>query len=327
MIPRLLCHVRPGSVRAELLRGRNVHWAAEAEWSDHAHLVEVVAALAGRAELPSWRRSIEFVLDPALLQRRVLVDLPGVRERELTALVALTPQRYFRRSAAPLVTAGGWSGSRKARRAIIVATETPLVAALVRGATEGGLLLRRIVPQGEPGDPVLSLLPPDERARRDLRRAGWTRGIVGAAVAAWLLLGAGLWLAEVLERRRIEARLAEIDAPLAALMAAEAGADTVMRMIGRLDREALAEGEVPAILFRVASALPDSAFLTQLRVDSAGVGLAAGAARRPAAVLAALEAGAGVGRPRFEGRTARDLIAGRPVERFAIGFGRKEGNP
>jgi hypothetical protein len=270
---------------------------------------------------------VEFVLDPALFQRRLLGGLPLVGERELAALVAFAPQRYFRRSGTPLVTAGGWRGARKARRAVVVATETPLVAALIRGAAEGGLLLRRIVPTAEPGDPVLSFLPAHERERRDLRRAGWTRNILGAAAVAWLLLGVGLWAGETLEQRRIEARLAEIDAPLAALMAAEAGADSVMRMIERLDREALMEGEVPATLFRVASVLPDSTFLTQLRVDSGGVGLAAGAARRPAAVLAALEGGAGVGRPRFEGRTARDVIAGRPVERFAIGFGRKEGSP
>ncbi|MEO7333277.1 MAG: hypothetical protein ABIZ71_04980, partial [Gemmatimonadales bacterium] len=78
---------------------------------------------------------------------------------------------------------------------------------------------------------------------------------------------------------------------------------------------------------RVATALPDSAFLTQIRVDSAGVGLVAGAARRPAAVLAALEGKGGVAAPRFEGRTSRDVVSGRPVERFAIGFGARESHP
>lgn len=327
MIRRLVCRVGPGTVRIELSRGGEVRWAAEADWADPAQLTEVIAELAGRAELPAWGRIVEFILDPSVLQRRALADLPAVGERELAALVAFAPQRYFRRVAGPLVTTARWSGRGRSRHAVIVAVDSSLVTALVRGAREGRLLLWRICPAGAPGDPVLSLLPPDERDRRDLRRGRVTRAILAAALASWILLGAGSWSRDVLERRRIESRLAEIDGPLAALMAAEAGADSVMRMIDRLDREAVVEGEASATLLRVAMAVPDSAFLTQLRVDSAGVGLVVGAARRPAAVLAALEGQAQVGMPRFEGRTTQDVVAGRPIERFAIGFGRKERTP
>ena len=174
---------------------------------------------------------------------------------------------------------------------------------------------------------TLSLLPPDEQARREAVRLRWTRRLLIAAAIAWVLLAAGVAGRDLVERHQIAARLVDESGPLAAVLAAEAQTDSAARMVARLEEESAHEGDLVATLFRVATAMPDSAFLTQLRVDSAGVGLAAGAARRPAAVLAALEGRAGLTAPRFEGRTSPDLVSGHPVERFAIGFGDREGHP
>lgn len=327
MISRLVCRVGGVRIRAELHRGKRLAWAAEAEWSDVDVLAEVVAELAGRAELPAWGRSVAFVLEPDLIQRRVLRDIPPVRRSQLASLVALAPQRYFRRNGVPLVTDACWVGARGSREAVAVAVEVSVVRALVRGAEEAGLAVVALGPEVPAGGGPLDLLPPDERERRGVRRRWWTHRLAIAAVIAWVGLGVGVVGRELLEHRRVAARLAELRQPLAAVLAAEASADSVTRMVVRLQQDNARKGEVVAALFRVASALPDSSFLTQLRVDSAGVGLVAGAARRPAAVLAALEGKGGLRAPRFEGRTSRDVVAGQQVERFAIGFGKREGNP
>ncbi|HEX7918085.1 MAG TPA: hypothetical protein VF454_01725, partial [Gemmatimonadales bacterium] len=144
MIRRLICHVTPGKVRAELRRGRSVLWAAEADWESLEVLSEVVAELAGRAELPVWGRSVRFVLADQLVQRRELSDLPPVGRTQLAALVALAPQRYFRRNGTPLVCDAGWTGPRTARVAVAVAAEIPFLQAVVRGAAEAGLVVESI---------------------------------------------------------------------------------------------------------------------------------------------------------------------------------------
>jgi hypothetical protein len=324
VMSRLICRVSVGRIRAELRHRGALRWAAEAEWTTVETLAEVVAELAGRAELPAWGREVRFVLENNLIQARRLHDLPPLRRGQVAALVALTPQRYFRRNGTPLVTDACWVGPRGGREVVAVAVELPLARALVRGAAEAGLAVAGLGPDLPGG---LSLLPPDEQARRDATRRRWTRWSGMAAAVAWVVLGATIWAHQLFERRRLDARLEEVRGPLAAVLTAEAGVDSAERMIALLERESGAEGEVVAVLFRVAAALPDSAFLTQLRVDSAGVGLVAGAARRPAAVLAALEGRAGLTSPRFEGRTSRDVVAGQPVERFAIGFGARAGHP
>lgn len=327
MIRRLTCRVDRGTIRAELHAGVRLRWAAEAEWTDHPSLAEAVASLAGRAELPAWGRSVRFILGAGVVQRRDLLDLPPVRREQLGLLVSLTPQRYFRKNGVPLVTAAGWAPGKGTRTAIAVAAEVPLLQALVAGAGEAGLAIDGIEAADTVRGAPLSLLPPDEQLRRTASRSRLTRRLGVAAVVAWGVLGVTVIVGRVVERHRIEARLEEIGPSVQAILAAEAGADSVERMVRRLAAESQREGEVIASLYRVALALPDSAFLTQLRVDSAGFGLVAGAARRPAAVLAALESRAGLAAPRFSGRTTPDLVAGRPVERFAIGFGAREVHP
>lgn len=321
MIPRLVCIVRTGLVRAELRRSGRTTWAAEAEWDSLASLREVIAHLAGRAELPLYWRRARFEVGEELLQRRTLHGIPPVSRDALAGLIALAPARYFRRGRGELVTDARWLGRGPARQGIAVAVDRGIVEALLAGAREAGLLVTGIRPAGGAGARGLLLLPNDEQARRRAADLRWTLRLGAAAVCAWLLLGAGLLFAELRERRRLDARLAEIDQPLAAILAVESQVDSVRRMVDRLDEEGAMEGSVAATLFRLTAALPDSSFLTQLRIDSAGMGLAAGAARRPATVLAAIEGRAGVANPRFEGRTTRDVVAGRPVERFSIGFG------
>lgn len=322
-----VCIVGAGLLRAELRRGGIVRWAAEAEWTDVATLAEAVAELAGRPELPTRLRVVEFLVSDSLLQRRILTELPPVGGEELTKIIGIAPHRYFRRTSGGLVIAVCWIGPRGARSALTVALASEIATALLAGAREAGLLVTGIAPADLPPRATLSLLPPDEMARRLARRWVWTRRLAAAAVVAWIALGVLVVGGDLLERQRIAARLMELREPLAAVLAAEASGDSAAQMVRRLDLETAADGEIAATLFRIAVALPDSAFLTQVRIDSLGVGIVSGAARRPAAVLAALEGKARVDAPRFRGRTSREVIGGRQVERFTIGFGDSEGHP
>jgi hypothetical protein len=266
-------------------------------------------------------------LDPVLLQVRRLEGLPAVRQSGLESLVALTPARYFRRNGAPLVTAVRWEAGRHRGTAIAVAAPAPLLAALVRGGREAGFVVESISPLLAGSSGRLELLPPEERARREGKDLQWLRRWGVAAVVSWSLLGIGTIGHTLFERRRIDARLAELQRPLAAVLASRAESDSAEAMVRQLAADSAEEGATLTTLLQVAAALPDSAFLTQIRIDSAGVGLVAGAARRPPAVLASLERDGGLRAPRFAGRTTPDMIAGRPVERFAIGFGGQDAHP
>lgn len=327
MIPRAIAHLTPGLVRLELRRGRTLRWAAEAEWREPDDLAETLAHLAGECALPRLFRSLEVRVDPALLQLRRLEGMPPVSGKALRSMVGLAPHRYFRKPATAVVSDARWERGRRAGVAIAVAIPLPLTQAIARGARAAGFMLERITPALDGAAARLQLLPSEERVRRESRALLWTRRFGVAAVATWILFGATLLFTELHDRHRVEARLAELQGPLAALLASEASADSAAAMVAQLDADGRAEGTPVMTLFRIAAAIPDSAFLTQIRIDSAGVGLVAGAARRPATVLASLERDGGLRTPRFTGRTTSDLIGGRPVERFAIGFGGEERHP
>lgn len=317
----LVCVVGGGTIRAELRRGNVVRWAAEAGWSSVEELQVRVGELMAHPELPARTGGLTVLVEPSLCQLRTLTDLPPLRHRDLVRHLRLSPHRYFRRSAGSLTLDARVMGRKGERRVVAAALTDEVGMALVRGAAAAGLVVEGIVPLGVEGAEALSLLPPDEAARRAAQSWRWTRRLGVAAAIAWVTLATTVVVRTLMERHRIEARLQELQGPVAAVLAAEAVSDSAAEMVRRLDREQRQEGDVVATLFRITLALPDSAFLTQLRVDSAGVGLMAGAARRPTAVLAALESKARVVTPRFQGRTTRDLVGGVPVERFAIGFG------
>jgi hypothetical protein len=80
-------------------------------------------------------------------------------------------------------------------------------------------------------------------------------------------------------------------------------------------------GQALATLARVKAAIPDSAVLTAYTWRADGSGLVAGAGRRAADILAAVERSHAVANPRIEGAIVREAIGGRDWERFTIVFG------
>jgi hypothetical protein len=316
--PVLYLTVGAAAVRAEARRAGVAVWAGEAMYESPDDLAEVIARLA--AAPPERCRRLRVLLERPPAQTRTLTNLPPVRDRELAALVAHQAGRFFRRNGSPLVTDAAWVGNRNGRVTHAAAVEEPVVLAITTGAAQAGLVLETITPAGV--SPQLQLLPAAERAVRIRARRRRVIQLGAAAVAAWLLAGAVFAGRLVIERRAVERELAAADAPLAALRDVRREMRMAEAMVLTLAAARRARGEAIAALARMNRAVPDSAVLTSYTWRSDGSGVVAGAGRRAADVLAAVERSRAVLNPRIEGAIVRESVAGREWERFTIVFGR-----
>jgi hypothetical protein len=317
--PVLHLSVGDSIVRAEALRANVAVWAGEANYDSPNDLTEIVARL---ASAPAERcRRLRVTLERPPAQTRVLTDLPPVRDRELASLVANQAGRFFRRNGAPLVTDATWVANGDGRVTHAAAVEEPLVLAIVAGAAEAGLLVESITAAGT--SPQLQLLPHAQRAVRARARRRTIVRLAGAACAAWLVAGALFGVRLVIERRDVEAQLSAADAPLAAMRDVRREMRTAEAMVLGLADARRSRGEALATLARLNAAIPDSAILTAYTWRSDGSGVIAGAGRRAADVLAAVERNHAAPHPRIEGTIVREALAGHDWERFTIIFGTK----
>jgi hypothetical protein len=309
--------VGPSVVRAELVLGDRPTWAAQCAWGSDADLDEALARLA--AELPGPCRRLTVALERPLVQLRTIPDLPPVRATVLPRLVAAQDRRFFRRNGQPLVTDAVWTGGPAARVARAAAVEQPVVEAIVAGARAAGLGLVAITPAGGPG--ALSLLPPAERRARGRLARTRLRRLAIATGAMWVLAGSLFAGRLAWERRQIDAALAALEEPLAAVRTARVelrSAESAVSAMQALDGQ---RGRALATLGAIAQALPDSVVATSLLWMSDGRGVLGGVGRRAADAVAALERAGAVAQPRLDGRIARESVAGRDWERFTIVFG------
>jgi hypothetical protein len=304
-------------VRAEARRGGVPVWAGEAVYESLADLTEVVARLA--AVPPERCRCLRVTIERPPAQTRTLTDLPPVRERELGSLVATQAGRFFRRNGATLVTDAVWVTNGKGRITQAAAVAEPLVVSIVAGAAQAGLVVESISPAGM--SPQLQLLPAAERGVRIRARRRAVIRLAAAACGVWLTAGALFGIRLIKERHDVDAELAAADAPLKALRDVRSEMRTAESMVITLADARRSRGQALATLARVKAAVPDSAVLTAYTWRADGSGLVAGAGRRAADVLAAVERSHAVANPRIEGAIVREAIAGRDWERFTIVFG------
>jgi len=315
--PVLYLVVSEATVRAEARRSGVAIWAGEAGYDSPADLVEVIARLAAAPNERCRRLAVTLERPPA--QTRTLKDLPPVRERELASLVANQAGRFFRRNGAPLVTDATWVNNGTGRVTHAAAVDEPLVLAVVAGAAEAGLTVESISAAGM--SPELQLLPSAERAVRLRARRRVMMRLGGAALGAWLL-ACGLFAVRVaLERRNIERELAAAQEPLAAMRDVRREMRTAEAMVLGLAEARRSRGEALATFARVSGAMPDSAVVTSYTWRADGSGLVAGAGRRAADALTALERSHAISNARIEGAIVREATAGREWERFTIVFG------
>lgn len=312
-------HLRVGdsNVRAEAIRSGVAVWAGEAAYESPEDLAEVVARLAAA---PAERcRRLRVTLERPPAQTRTLTNLPPVRDRELASLVANQAGRFFRRNGAGLVTDAIWVTNGSGRVTHAAAVEEPLVLAIVAGAAEAGLAVESITAAGV--SPQLQLLPTAERAVRARAHRRTIIRLAIAACAAWLAAGMLFGVRLVIERRDVETQLAAADPPLAALRQVRREMRTAEATVLGLAEARRSRGQALATLARVNGAMPDSAVLTSYTWRSDGSGVVAGAGRRAADVLAAVERSHAVPNPRIDGAIVREALGGHEWERFTILFG------
>ncbi len=282
---------------------------------DAASLVAVVAGLkAGKA------RRLRVIVEPPLLQRRTLVDLPPVRRPQLEALIQHAPGRYFRQNGHPLVSAATWTmeGTPPRRVARAVALEADVAAAVVEGSIQGGWRLEDIVAAGHPD---LSLLPPAERTRR----AGLSRRrelrLGGAVLLLWLAaLPAVGWS---LHRREaaVDAELGRLEEARRALQTARQALDSAAAMITGIDGAAAARNQLILGLADLLGGLGDSTVVTAVTLDAMGSGEVSGRAPDARSVVARVSQVPGLATPRLVAGGSRDSTAGRVLQQFTIHLG------
>jgi len=310
-------------VRAEARRGPVTVWAGEAGYDSPEDLTDVVARLAA---VPGERcKRLRVTVERPPAQTRTLMDLPPVRDRELAALVATQAGRFFRRNGSPLVTDAVWVANGAGRVTQAAAMEEPLLNAIIAGAAQAGLVVESISPAGL--SPSLQLLPTAERAVRLRARRRAVVRLAAAVATVWLVAAALFGIRLVVERRAIDAELAVADAPLAALREVRREMRSVETTVLSLVEARRSRGQALAALARVHAAIPDSTVLTSYTWRSDGSGVVAGAGRRAADVLAAVERRHAVPNPRMAGAIVREANAGREWERFTITFGVEARDP
>jgi hypothetical protein len=314
----LILTVGKDRLEARLQRGTQVLWNGQMDYHDRQDLSEAIARLVAEPALVKPGKQLLVELERPVVQLRTLQDIPPVRPAQLRALVEQQAHRYFRRNGSPLVIDAVRAGGHRNVRA--AAVEEPLVAAIAEGARAGGFQLEDVRPAEWP-NPRLSLLPVAERdGRKRLARLSLRR-IALAVILLWsgaIAIGIASHLRQA---RTVDRELAQLSRPVAALGEARRQEQLVRETIAALDVAAAGSNRIVGVLASIAGALPDSAFITSLSIDSAGVGVIAGYAKRGSEVLARLDAAGSVVAPMLDNRGSRQAVGGRDWETFSIRFG------
>jgi hypothetical protein len=103
------------------------------------------------------------------------------------------------------------------------------------------------------------------------------------------------------ERRYIDAELARLEQPLAAMRSARSQVHDVRLLLRDVATARTAAAVLPRQLVAIVRALPDSVVLSSITLEAGGSGAITGLARYPLALVAALEADARLVKPHLEG--------------------------
>ena len=311
-------------VTGELIRGANVIWAGEAEYAGEEDLVEVISRIAVEGEVLRPGTRVRVELKRPVVQHRVLGDLPPVAEPALRAMVEQQCHRFFRKNGKPLVIDACYTaGPGKRREVSMAAVEEPVVDAIWKALRAAGLRLETLAPSGERVG-RLSLLPPAERERRDRENRLSLRKLGAVVLLLWFLVIGVAAFRFTGQRRAVEAELALVAAPVAALSEVKREMAQGAAMLSAVERDAARRGQLLDFLTALTIALPDSAFLTSLTLEASGAGYLGGYARRASEVLARLERSAVIAGPEVDGQQGREVLAGVEWERFSISFGGRD---
>jgi uncharacterized iron-regulated membrane protein len=165
-----------------------------------------------------------------------------------------------------------------------------------------------------------------DRARRDRRALGvWAL----LATASMVLAGAS-WFGAALRQERTAVReIARLRPAFEAALDVRRDLDATTEALGVLAAAERTRHFRARVLASLADALPDSAFLVNLRLNADGTGSMAGYAPRAAVVVTRLGRSQRFQDLALDGPVTREVLAGREWERFAVRFreARTEGSP
>lgn len=337
------------SARAVVVRRGRVGWAAEATYANPSDLTDVLGRLA--AERPRSARAVAVALEPDVAQCRRVDGFPLLSRRELAQHVALYSRRFFLRNGEALVTDAAplrAKRNERCRSAIVAAVDESIVNALVDGLRAAGLRVVEIAPSALwtganersahtfagsttneeafetacaaacGSTPALSLLPPALRHRAErVERASLLRWAAACALAQ-VLAAASFIAATSRNGSDADREIARLKVPMARALAVRRDLDATTEALRFLESGAASRTSTARLLAAIATALPDSAFITSLRLDDRGEGSVTGWAARASAVPARLERVAGIRRAALDGSISREVVAGIERERFTV---------
>lgn len=195
------------------------------------------------------------------------------------------------------------------------------IEAALQGARAAGLRVEALRPADLPEGACLTLMPLAEQRQQQAQviLSLWRLALM--ASLTWVA-AAGVFVGRVeRERGRTDREITRLEPSARALQAARSALEEAARTVAVIESAAQDQDKVWSSIAVLATALPDSAFITDLRLDLAGRGGISVVALRSGIVLGAIDRAASGLSPRLEGAVLRETIAGRDWERFAIGFG------
>lgn len=333
------------SVRAVVVRGRRLRWAASAPYGDAADLADAIAHLA--AECPIRVRDARLAVSWPLAQLRVTEFPHRLSHREIIDHVRLAQRQFFLQNGSPLVVGAlllEKIPDSDSRSVVLVAVALDLLEATATGIAAAGLRLTNAAPaciwllrsqaialslseQVEDGtaflaacaaassdSPSISLMPPSQQAAERSRLDATVRRWALASAAALALATTSEIVA--VDRARRNADL-ELSTMASALLRVEGIRRDLDRATGALTLfDARTKSRSVRLLADVARALPPEAFLTALRWEAGDRVVLSGLAPRSSAAIAALERAPGVSRARLSGAVTRETVGPREYDRF-----------
>ena len=300
---RLLLTVSPTEIRVEGWHGSDSVWTAEHPYGATEDLIDIVALIAAGVPEAVKTRSLEIIVVPPLLQVRELPGLPPVRARDLRAMIQQQVSQFFRQNGSPLVADAHWlPGTRgQPRLAIAAATDEALVEIVVEAATGAGFSVSTVRPGPDPRVAHMSLLPRSIRALDAARGNQASRRAAAAVAALWAMVGLLVAGRAIGESRFIDAELARLEQPLAAVRSARLQIHGARVLLQDVATARATAAVLPRQLVAIVRALPDSVVLSSITLEAGGSGAITGLTRHPHALAAALEADARLVKPHLEG--------------------------
>jgi hypothetical protein len=261
-------------------------------------------------------KEFDLVLHSPVAQIRTLHGIPPVSHVHLDSIVSDGIHRFFRLQEGDAVVAAAWAqveGTKVVRAAAVGAqTLAHLDAAIV---DVGGVITGCQV-----DDPqklaTLELLPASTRAAR--RRSNLRHMLISAAILILaLLLPPGVYAVDLFsDLVRLEREQQALSTSLERMAAIDSALSGLRPIVAALATQVEQDVRASRWLRAVAATLPDSAYLTSLRIDSATIRLEVVAADA-LEVRALFEAG-GFHQPRIEAPPTVEDRDGRDVERFIL---------